>query len=124
MVVQGLYHLVLCSEKTCCEQLCQRFLYREVRKCSSCHVRDAFFDLVYIFLEYPLFILSLYNDVIVFLHFFRHVECEECSITFSLPIALLVYIYTYILTCSSKETRSLYYFIRFYHPNLIDGVLR
>lgn len=51
-MVQGLYQLVLCSEKTCREQLYQKFLYRKVRGCFNCHVRDAFFDLVNIFLEH------------------------------------------------------------------------
>jgi hypothetical protein len=54
-------------------------------------VGDAFFDLAHIFLEYSLFILSLYNDAIVFLRFFRLVQREECSIPFSLSVALLVY---------------------------------
>ena len=29
-VVQPLYHLVLYSEETCCERLCQSFLYTDV----------------------------------------------------------------------------------------------
>ena len=67
-VVQGLYHLVLYGEKQFRERVYQGLLYANVRECSNYHVNlDVFFDLVYIFLRYSFFILSLYNDVIVFL---------------------------------------------------------
>ena len=56
-MVQGLYHLLLSSEKTFRERLHQSFLYTDVRECSNGQVRDVFFDLVYIFLGYSLFIL-------------------------------------------------------------------
>jgi hypothetical protein len=57
-VVQQLHHLVFCIEKNICERLWQRFMYTDVSECSNCHVRGVFCDLVYIFLEYTLFILE------------------------------------------------------------------